>query len=924
MVLHPLWSPQEGRKLKKACLDAQSNPAGRSYPLAEVGHGTNYIVELSQQYVVLSDLEFQKIMHHTPKAKDPKCAKIWIRNERMEMEEVYIFKKPDGMGRQLRVVTQVTDWQSDQMMTRDQHVHEQQGTNTLQFLHRQHMSSSSLETLLRVNAGLCTVAEYFEKLHKQPMQSGVATQESAAHPGVSDPAATKMDVETEEEECHSELQAAPMRSYGQFQTPADKKRKRVGSVGSSTDSRPIRTKSSQSLADATDDGSATVKLEDEKSMSSKTAWAGGKKDKEAAAQAQVERYKIKLSITEILRGQKLGVSLRHAREESAKMPLKEQLDLNAHIKVVEAALLLSPDELPRQTKASINDSIDQLLEQDMPFSWPSGLQLSLWSAHAKALLAQLSSMDGSAYDEAWKCIRPYKLPGDAARVNLKAPVLCCLDLPAESRVQHFLEAIIVSLLMPWLLDGEARLPSIRWLCRTALDKLEEDLMEELEEELCLEAISTMQTILGALQVLLQEQWAIPLVGEEDVEKLRVPSKQDKYFLHVSNAMKKVDWYQDRLGKWHAFTQALKIHEPKLQKLLDFVESEHKCTSEEDVANMEELLQDCCTLSKDFAPAAVEKMKQQLAMRIFEVWQDFADTFEKQQKCKLDLGRMTSLLAEAVIAFPEDARFPAAQASLADILVTTTGKNKAEALMTSLEAFFAAGDMNDGIVVNEKLQAVLIKMKEAKGLPISAAEQQKLFKSWWTWTSFLLSPDCKLSIALKKGLLQMLKSLLSWVKQVEGQPAEQIKVIEMALVMEEALQSWQKLGDEMEARMLADDQHSCLGEIIRGHKSLMQLGAGDVAARQDILHGLFTQGKQIKEEAAKTSLGHCMENIKGAMTKSLEVVGLEKDAWDHGLAWNAGFEKLRERANTSLVQIPSAKLEEVETALVKVSFTPHMN
>ena len=72
----------------------------------------------------------------------------------------------------------------------------------------------------------------------------------------------------------------------------------------------------------------------------------------------MDAWKRKLSLQKILAGEKLGLSLYHAREAKPKLPTQaEQIALAAHIRLVELALKVTPAALPTTPSGELQESL---------------------------------------------------------------------------------------------------------------------------------------------------------------------------------------------------------------------------------------------------------------------------------------------------------------------------------------------------------------------------------------------------------------------------------------------------------------------------------------------------------------------------------------------------------------------------------------
>ena len=183
--------------------------------------------------------------------------------------------------------------------------------------------------------------------------------------------------ETPEVECNAAsavVEAAALREpSSSFLTPVAKKAKQQKGVPGSSLIRSSSGALSSGASSVVD-----VDLE-ESEPGSKDSKAQSSTNKEETPQVSVMKWKAKLDLEKMLHGERLGVSMRHAQASSLKMPVKEKLELQQHLKLAVHATSLASHTIQTLSPEAIMLAVTTL-ESEAKIEFPSTLQVRLWNA----------------------------------------------------------------------------------------------------------------------------------------------------------------------------------------------------------------------------------------------------------------------------------------------------------------------------------------------------------------------------------------------------------------------------------------------------------------------------------------------------------------------------------------------------------------
>ena len=146
------------------------------------------------------------------------------------------------------------------------------------------------------------------------------------------------------------------------------------------------------------------------------------------------------------------------RQASLKMDVQNRLELNTHLRLVRFAQALAPDKLATAERASLDEALDGLSGQ--PIFYPKKLKLHMFNLHVQRLQSEaLSTLNLSTLQKLWQTVRCYSI-GPAQCLDLKAPVLCTLGLESYEACRVFMDAMMIDIILPLVLEGASRVSVI--------------------------------------------------------------------------------------------------------------------------------------------------------------------------------------------------------------------------------------------------------------------------------------------------------------------------------------------------------------------------------------------------------------------------------------------------------------------------------
>ena len=902
---------QEGLSLRKAVAEHMASPEKREFPLEEVSRVNGYSVELCSEFQVLNLHEFTKRFGHPPRAKDPKVAKVTLTNQLQQQETVWVFRDPGSLGRRLKLSTRIDDQEKLLYLEPSKHMHEQQGMKMVGWTHKQQLCANGLEALLGNTAHqlLCTVDEYEAKLSgkastTEPAASvGTSGDGGGASSSIASGSVDNMTVEVEDSPLKDEqLSTAPvMRLPGAGSDSVQKKR---GEQGIKRKLSGISNAEEGTKSMDEDDGTATQRS---LAVSSGAQKKGKQASKAETDQKQAERYIQSLDLNLVLSGRKLGVVLRHAKEESRKMEMRPKLLLSAHTKLVEQVLMLAPQNIKMSSAAQIQEAFDVISQDGRQIQWPLELQEHMMDLHAKPLTNQLtSSMDTQSLQELWRLMRPYALPGAKVELDVQKPLLHSMGHDGPAKIELCFDVMLSQVLLTLVQSGEVKKAHVKWLCEGLLDMIKSDLLNDIEPECMVVALSQLQSVLVGLHTVIDGRWETWRTYQDEVSYIRKPPSEAGYVQQISNALMVDEFWRSQLKQLQSMQQMMCVHEAsisKLQEYLDVHEPVEDLPAE--ILSMETHLKEFTDLKYHLPEGALSTMATELSVRLEALWKLCRESHQgsKEQACSSSL--VQALLAEGAIAFPEAAWVKTAQVQFSEMLLAKKGEEKMAEMLRLVNKFFKSLLTNEIDDVDSVLCDCLEHMDAARGLPMPAEAVEEVTSYWQTVCDEVnkLSTDYEAQVLVK--LAEVMEKLLPWLPSLHT--AEEAGMAKMTRLkacckLHLIIDEYNALPTQDVARYHGD----CYKRTVMTSMMSSQIALAnipDMPFLQQRTRDLLARAEKLKGLAAESWLASCKEAVDTAMLACREVAGGMGNGqdWDQGLGATASYDKVLAKAQTGLLK-----------------------
>eukprot|EP00971_Amphidinium_carterae_P351734 6492258-Amphidinium_carterae.2 len=867
------------------------------------------------------------------KAKDPKVPKVHLRNLSGEMEPMWVFKSDDNY-RKLRITTVLGECKSTHVLEPEQHLHQEQGLLSLNHAMKARLAESQLSELLQKNPCLSTMEEYKEKLQKKSHTSGGGLGGVLAlltAEGSEDAAREEEEKESEEgaenekdeddDDARSddtddawgdgaagavstEIQRAKVQPAA-YSTPmakkVPKKKWKDGAIK--------RLASGSILGNAKKSVASVDRDEDMEGATPSEAASATVKTGVSTASAleSANKWIEKLPLLSIIGGKKLGVINNHAQTQAAKMQNKEKFRLLAHLKLVKDAQCLSPEGLETSDKTSIYTALEALKET-LEGSFPQHIESKLFNMCIEDKLAATStSQSKDVFHSLWVHIRPYKLPHEDAKVDLKSPCLSKLSFDAAAKKLTFEEALISKLLDPIILQGESRQLVLKTVLQQILEQLSEDLLEEIDEVYVTTLCDLQTSVKGLLGTLSKDANEMLDVSEEIKELGNC--KTESIVCHLGNVFTSVPYYAQLHADAVKLLVALDFHAQELKTLQAFIKSEDTCGAIQYQACADRL-RDLAMLDKELPPDMVAEWRGEMKTRALALWSHFkAEMAKAEEVAEVAVG-MQMMLAECSITFPED--FQNAHQELQDLLAEKCSQKQMDKLSAAIKELVL--DMKDKCEDEAFLKATVEHLRVARGGLASEELQVDMKKCCDFLCNAALhhvgaSTDEKSIVGVQ---IECVNSIQPWLIGDAECVKKAEKLIKM-IKIKSSMQKFNALGASMAERLEKADPALLLPTIMRGTESM---ASDSLAWAEDLQKKLMEEASSIVAGAKTEVLGTCkgvlsteLENAKPMSGGTRDASG--KEAWDDGLGGSVGYEALLARAKECLMTLSKTEIAQLE-------------
>ena len=893
--------PQEGASLKAEVEKSMADSSSRSFRLDDV-HSKQVIgYEMSSEFVVVSQQEFLNFFGTTHKSKDPKLPQCRLVNAQGRSEVCYLFKD-DSSYRKLRLISTVFEERASEIQTKQDHVHSRQGQESLQHATVTRLESTGLSDLFQKNACVCTMDEYYERLHRRKAGTAAAATSSKAAPSAD--VAGELAEEDEGEEgavmeqegeplCRPVLVEAVVKD-ALFGTPADKAPKRAfSSVSSKADASSSKMQRSASSG-AISVGAAGIDADLESEM-------GSKDDSKAKAEQSgkttetpeqtCQRWISKLGLQSILDGKKLGVSHRHATTACSKMPTKPRLALSMHLQLASHAANLASDQVGLMEKDQIVSAIMALQGQDLRF--PLALQKRLWSSSVQEQMsAACSSLQNAKFDVYWAHIRPYA--EKPVPLNLLDPHLSSLSLDLAQRLQQFQDQLVTACLIESIMKGESSGPVLAFLCKAVLRCAEADLTMQIDDDAA-EILFQLQTCVNAVLAIVDESWSGYQQHSAALQLLKKPPTEDSMMALFSRAVSQTVWYAEKQHEAMRALRSLEMHSKHLHELEAFLQQE-RTYEESYVRKMSELLRYLPALAEELPGEILDEIVQGFQHEVLKVWKWYQES--AGGSCSRDA--LQQLIAEACISFSKQPEIQEMRNQLAELLQSAEGTLKSEKMLKAVAKLQAEMNESPSKDLSEILATTWPVCGDAMGCKVSAEGAAMLHGAFEEFLEKAKTSVSSMQQVPFSTLMDILNAMHSWLSLDDVEKAKVRKIANLGKLKMHG-ETFKKLVADMASRVVKEKGEEMLIEMMSDLEKL-QLNSNetDWAEKEtedgvQIAEQMMQDAKTIMFELASTKLQQT-EQMTAAVAGGLP----DGASWDAGLAQGASFQAVMAKARSTVL------------------------
>ena len=820
-------------------------------------------------------------------------------------------------------------------MTPQQHMHEHQGMRMIGCTHKQKISGAGLDALLGNGAQLCTLDEYEAKLAGRRSDEAAA---AAAVPGASTASAstaffgaeslsTTADlsftgpVEVEESPAKDEEQvttAPVMRLVQSASDPGPSKARKQETPGMKRKLSGISADEGMGGLDD-DDGSATLRsTPTSANLNTKKSKVGSKLDRD---ERQADGYVEKLNVNLVLQGEKLGVTLRHAKEEAKKMELKPKLLLSAHTSLVDNALVLAPQNIRASTEAQRQEAFDALLQDGRKWEWPLDLQQFMLEEQCAGMVNHLTNcMDSTALVELWKVSKPYALPQDVATLDIRKPLVQSMGHDNKTKVQLFFQIVLIKVLLVMLQAGESRKSHVQWLCKSLLDLAQQDLLKDIEPESMVVALSELQTVLVGVHAIVEGSWAAFTRHGAEIDFLKKPPAGSEFTQQISNALTLVEFYRQQLREFQNMKQIMVVHEQGLAKLNAFLAGQDDDHGLAALKAMEDHLKDFTDLKHHLPDGALSALESGFGEKLELLWKQCLHAQSSPDADPAVASGVQAVLAEGAIAFPESTWIPTAQQQFSQLLQDQTGEQKMRKMLKAVNDFFRALLTSEVEAVADVMQTALDLMTSAKGLLMPVEAKESLTTYWQQTCEEIDKLNNEFEPEVLCQLAEVLEKLLPWLPGLhttEEGGAAKMTCLKACCKVASMTNAYMMLGKTAEARVAMDGARDHLAGLMSSTLALQKMPQMSFLNKRK--ESLIQTSNKLRDEAAQISMAASESKVATALEACKQLAGgLDQcREWDHGLASTVGFDKILQRAEQSLLKQPMKQIAMRKDELKKV-------
>ena len=655
-----------------------------------------------------------------------------------------------------------------------------------------------------------------------------------------------------------------------------------------------------------DDGDAA----DSEAPSSKVA---STEKKQETPQETCSRWIDKLVISDILQGKKMGVSLRHAETACGKLPVKEKLQLNTHLRTARSAEALAAGNLASLGQTALDEHLANLIALPS-LEWPASVQKGLFELQELELVKRcLSSMGKPEFADLWARVRPYVCEGDQP-TTLKDPHLRNLSLTKQEKAAVFLDIMVTQLFLPLILSGEGKHRMMLSLCYSVKAAIEKDLESEDLDDQIVESLFDLQIASRAIEQVIRLDWASLGSYREDIMVLKSsPAEKSETLLHICNALDETGYYKEQLAECVKALRTLELHQSAMTQAEQTV-NVNADLSESTVGSLTETLHYLPTLMADVPGDVLQPLLDGVKKKFMDVWALFKVGFLKHHPGSQQ-QLMQGVIFEASVCYPQDKDIAAVKDEFGELLVSVVGNKKMSELLAVIASVERVVKDEERFPETKTLLKAIEDARAAQGLTVSG-EQQAAVR---TFLVVLLhhafgvaesaEPDQMTSVV---DLAKALMETASLVTSDQGISAKIEKLSGLCKWLA-LLKQFQSLGANLEEQLRADAGEKVLAEIMRGILQAKEWSKCD-GVGEGLKEKLVEKATRIREDSRFILMQVGELALVEACNQAEPVAGGAPlgASWDQGLPVAATWEKTLERAKTTLLATSKDEFKEYES------------
>ena len=327
-------------------------------------------------------------------------------------------------------------------------------------------------------------------------------------------------------------------------------------------------------------------------------------------------------LDQALRGVKLGVQAKFARDAAKKLNSTMGAQLRGHLQLYEYAVALSPGEIESQSSQDLKDAVQALSAKVK--DWPDSVQKAMYQRHSQTLLsACLVDVSDRTLESLMEVIKPFADAEEAVQpLDILHPKLRWMAATKKEKQSLFQEMVVTDLLTPMIEEGETSASKFKKVVGKLATSLENYLLQDVPDEM-LSGIAELNDFVSACKVLVMED---PFAQMTDIslvqglkQKFRTVGKGP--MVSLANNLCASKYYHDMVEGSLRETLKLKTHETKIAQVNDVCTGTFSDdgTMEEDCQALHTGVKNMAFLMEEILLETLKPLSVKLVQKLFDFW-----------------------------------------------------------------------------------------------------------------------------------------------------------------------------------------------------------------------------------------------------------------------------------------------------------------